>query len=479
MGKNCGSVTANNNCGTSQTVNCGTATSTTCTSPNTCGGGGTANVCGNSAPSVSSLSVSPNPAKGSVTFTAVASDPNNNLQNVKFDIYYSGSWYANNPICTDSTSPFTCSWNSASISYDTNAKIQATASDGSLTGTNIITFTIDNRQPGSPTYSDITGYNTAGASTGGITFKSSVTPETIVVPSNQINNVEYWISIDNQDTWVGICATSSGPNWDCSWNSKNNVPYEITNVYVKGKATDTNGLSSEKINGPFIVDNTCAVLSAGQSCGTGGSGYCISGGCCGDDVNELYISSSVNNNRICLGSSSTATICCNAGQYQNNGACVSGCTETLCSDALDNDNDGLTNCADTDCTGAVVAGTTGANCCNDGQCDADNRCESGVCVDAKTGSNSECCLDYTQCINAVDTGTYPEINNYGQCTLHGIIVRPGCLQPCPEASVNTRYAGCQPSDPGNADITGEYCTSGFCYQCNTGYHWNGNTCTLN
>jgi peptidoglycan/xylan/chitin deacetylase (PgdA/CDA1 family) len=42
LGKNCGSVTANDNCGTSRTVNpCGT-----CTSPQTCGGGGTANVCG-------------------------------------------------------------------------------------------------------------------------------------------------------------------------------------------------------------------------------------------------------------------------------------------------------------------------------------------------------------------------------------------------------------------------------------------------
>jgi hypothetical protein len=42
VGKNCGSVTANDNCGTSRTVSsCGT-----CTSPQTCGGGGTSNVCG-------------------------------------------------------------------------------------------------------------------------------------------------------------------------------------------------------------------------------------------------------------------------------------------------------------------------------------------------------------------------------------------------------------------------------------------------
>ncbi len=41
LGKNCGSVTALNNCGNSKTVNCGS-----CSSPLTCGGGGTANVCG-------------------------------------------------------------------------------------------------------------------------------------------------------------------------------------------------------------------------------------------------------------------------------------------------------------------------------------------------------------------------------------------------------------------------------------------------
>jgi peptidoglycan/xylan/chitin deacetylase (PgdA/CDA1 family) len=44
LGKNCGSVTANDNCGASRTVSsCGT-----CTAPSTCGGGGTANVCGTS-----------------------------------------------------------------------------------------------------------------------------------------------------------------------------------------------------------------------------------------------------------------------------------------------------------------------------------------------------------------------------------------------------------------------------------------------
>jgi formylglycine-generating enzyme len=40
LGKNCGNVTAANNCGTSRTVSCGT-----CTAPNTCAGGGTANAC--------------------------------------------------------------------------------------------------------------------------------------------------------------------------------------------------------------------------------------------------------------------------------------------------------------------------------------------------------------------------------------------------------------------------------------------------
>lgn len=41
LSKNCGSVTARDNCGVRRTVNCGR-----CTTPQTCGGGGTANVCG-------------------------------------------------------------------------------------------------------------------------------------------------------------------------------------------------------------------------------------------------------------------------------------------------------------------------------------------------------------------------------------------------------------------------------------------------
>jgi hypothetical protein len=41
LGKNCDPVTANDNCGTSRNVTCGT-----CNTPQTCGGGGTTNVCG-------------------------------------------------------------------------------------------------------------------------------------------------------------------------------------------------------------------------------------------------------------------------------------------------------------------------------------------------------------------------------------------------------------------------------------------------
>ncbi len=41
LNKNCGSVTAMDNCGKTRTISCGS-----CTSPNTCGGGGTPNVCG-------------------------------------------------------------------------------------------------------------------------------------------------------------------------------------------------------------------------------------------------------------------------------------------------------------------------------------------------------------------------------------------------------------------------------------------------
>lgn len=42
LGLNCGTVTVADNCGTTRTMSCGT----TCTNPNTCGGGGMANVCG-------------------------------------------------------------------------------------------------------------------------------------------------------------------------------------------------------------------------------------------------------------------------------------------------------------------------------------------------------------------------------------------------------------------------------------------------
>jgi chitinase len=56
LGKNCGSVTGTDNCGVSRMVSsCGT-----CTSPATCGGGGTPNVCGTSGSTACSFTVTQN-----------------------------------------------------------------------------------------------------------------------------------------------------------------------------------------------------------------------------------------------------------------------------------------------------------------------------------------------------------------------------------------------------------------------------------
>lgn len=62
LGANCGSVTAVDNCGGARTASCGS-----CSSPLTCGGGGTANVCG-SAPVCAAPSTTP-------AFTAAAAIP--------------------------------------------------------------------------------------------------------------------------------------------------------------------------------------------------------------------------------------------------------------------------------------------------------------------------------------------------------------------------------------------------------------------
>ena len=53
------------------------------------------------------------------------------------------------------------------------------------------------------------------------------------------------------------------------------------------------------------------------------------------------------------------------------------------------------------------------------------------------------------------------------------------LPACPSATANTQNAGCQQSQPTNsADASSSYsCSSGKCYQCSSGYVWDGTKCT--
>ena len=383
----------------------------------------------NSPPTVT-LSEDKQTVSGSVTFSVTASDADgDSIADIRFDLNYAGNW--NNDICPGkSGASASCTWDSVAQWAATRMtpgtatlRVKATDANGAESSSVTDEFTVDNR-PNAPTLTDISGYSEGGINTGSVSFQSN---PAATAPA-AIASVQYWIKLGSTGTWISICTAASSP-WSCAWNSNTNVPTSNDQVYVKAQATESAplGRSVEKEEGPFKVDNGCAARGDGSSCGTGA--YCLSGACCGDTANERY--TSITTGGICLDSTSTAPLCCGAGQVQRNGRCVEGCTETRCYDEVDNDGDGNTDCADTDCTSPIRTGATGAFCCSNTQCDNNNQCDTDTkkCIsvlDPKTGNNPVCCLTYDQCIAASGTPRYPGLTP-DQCVRHGVWVDGSCI----------------------------------------------------
>ena len=382
------------------------------------------------APPVVALSTNLGTVGGSVTFSVTASDADgDSIADIRFDLNYAGNW--NNDICPGkSGASASCTWDSVAQWAATRLtpgtatlRVKATDANGAESSPVTDEFTVDNR-PNAPTLTDISGYSEGGINTGSVSFQSN---PAATAPA-AIASVQYWIKLGSTGTWISICTAASSP-WSCAWNSNTNVPTSNDQVYVKAQATESAplGRSVEKEEGPFKVDNGCAARGDGSSCGTGA--YCLSGACCGDTANERY--TSITTGGICLDSTSTAPLCCGAGQVQRNGRCVEGCTETRCYDEVDNDGDGNTDCADTDCTSPIRTGATGAFCCSNTQCDNNNQCDTDTkkCIsvlDPKTGNNPVCCLTYDQCIAASGTPRYPGLTP-DQCVRHGVWVDGSCI----------------------------------------------------
>jgi hypothetical protein len=182
-----------------------------------------------------------------------------------------GTWTT---ACTDSTSPYSCSWDSTTVTdglYDFRAFVQNDAG-GSATSTAVTNRRVDNTAP------------TAGITDPGTPLRGTLSVSASGTDGGSgVANVKVQRSPAGAGTWTDICTDSSSP-YSCSWDTTavSDGLYDLRSVSTDNAGNSTN--SSTVTN--RRVDNTAPTASMtnpgspitgtksfdGTSTDTGGSG---------------------------------------------------------------------------------------------------------------------------------------------------------------------------------------------------------------
>jgi hypothetical protein len=183
-----------------------------------------------------------------------------------------GTWTT---ACTDSTSPYSCSWDSTTVTdglYDFRALVQNDAG-GSATSAAVTNRRVDNTAP------------TAGITDPGTPLKGTVTVSATGTDTggSGVANVKVQRSPAGAGTWTDICTDASSP-YSCSWDTTGVTDglYDLRSVSTDNAGNTTN--SSTVAN--RRVDNTAPTATMtnpgspitgnksfdGTSSDTGGSG---------------------------------------------------------------------------------------------------------------------------------------------------------------------------------------------------------------
>ena len=211
-----------------------------------------------------------------VTLQATASDGGDGstitLVTIQKSPAGAGTWTT---ACTDSTSPYSCSWDSTTVTdglYDFRALVQNDAG-GSATSAAVTNRRVDNTAP------------TAGITDPGTPLKGTVTVSATGTDTggSGVANVKVQRSPAGAGTWTDICTDSSSP-YSCSWDTTGVTDglYDLRSVSTDNAGNTTN--SSTVAN--RRVDNTAPTATMtnpgspitgnksfdGTSTDTGGSG---------------------------------------------------------------------------------------------------------------------------------------------------------------------------------------------------------------
>ena len=180
-----------------------------------------------------------------VTLQATASDGGDGstitLVTIQKSPAGAGTWTT---ACTDSTSPYSCSWDSTTVTdglYDFRALVQNDAG-GSATSAAVANRRVDNQAP------------TAGITDPGTPLKGTVSVSASGTDGGSgVANVKVQRSPAGAGTWTDICTDSSSP-YSCSWDTTavTDGLYDLRSVSTDNAGNSTN--SSTVAN--RRVDNT-------------------------------------------------------------------------------------------------------------------------------------------------------------------------------------------------------------------------------
>lgn len=169
------------------------------------------------------------PIKGTVTITANASDAETGIKSVTLQYLASsgGSW---TELCTDTTAPYSCFWNTSNVS-DGGYTLRAIATDNS----------------GYTTTSDAVATTVANTfmvvlSDPGEAVRGSVNLEATLVNSGSINvsSVRFEYSLGGANSWTTICTDTAAP-YNCAWDTAkiNANYYDLRAVAVAASGATT------------------------------------------------------------------------------------------------------------------------------------------------------------------------------------------------------------------------------------------------
>jgi chitinase len=195
------------------------------------------------------------PLRGTVTVDATGTDGGSGVANVAIQRSPAGAgtWTT---ICTDSSSPYSCSWNTTGVSdglYD----LRAVSTDNANNSTNSTVVTnrrVDNTAP------TATMTNPGSPITGSKTFDGTSTD----TGGSGVASLKFQVSPVGAGTWSDMCTDSSSP-YSCSYNTSglSDGQYDFRSL-----ATDNAGnTATSTVYSGAIVDNgapTAGITDPGQ-----------------------------------------------------------------------------------------------------------------------------------------------------------------------------------------------------------------------